>query len=164
MAIFFLERSLMEYIYAFDLAMSRTGIAIFTKEGKIVKTCSVATNKKDTHGKRLATIADFILELVKEYPAKEVVLERAFNRFNTSTAVLYRVHGMVQYLFHDKVQYYYAPKEIKAKIISGKATKLQVRETIEKVYGDIGFENEDESDACAVGLTFFIANEIINWV
>ena len=164
MAIFFLERSLMEYIYAFDLAMSRTGIAIFTKKGKIVKTCSVATNKKDTHGERLATIANFILELVKEYPVNKVILERAFNRFNTSTAVLYRVHGMVQYLFHDKVQYYYAPKAIKAKIISGKATKKQVRETIEKVYGDIGFENEDESDACAVGLTYFITNGTINWI
>jgi len=149
-----------EYIYGFDLSMSCTGISIFDLNGNIVKVCSISTNDKDTHGKRLKTIADFILELKEQYPAKMIIIERAFSRFNTSTAVIYRVHGLISYLFYDCIQIYYAPKDIKATILNGKATKKQIQEKIISEYPDIKFENEDESDAVSVGLAYFAKSKL----
>ena len=152
-----------EYVYGFDLSMSCTGISIFDLNGNIVKVCSIATNDKDTHGKRLKTIADFILVLKEQYPAKKIIIERAFSRFNVSTAVLYRCHGLLNYLFYDCEQIYYTPKDIKAVILNGKATKKQIQEKIIEIYPDIKFENEDESDSTSVVLTYFIKNKIIEW-
>ena len=151
------------FIWAFDLSLSNTGIAIFNLDGSIERICSIATKDKDTHGKRLKTIADFILELKEEYPAEKVVIERAFSRFNTATAVLFRVHGLVNFLFCENEQIYYTPKTIKMEIISGKATKKQVQKCIIDRYPDIKFENEDESDAVSIGIAYFIKNRIINW-
>lgn len=152
-----------EYVYGFDLSMSCTGISIFDLNGNIIKVCSIATKDKDTHGKRLKVIADFILALREQYPVKKIIIERAFSRFNTSTAVIYRVHGLISYLFYDVEQIYYAPKDIKATILNGKATKKQVQEKIISEYPDIKFENEDESDAVSTGLAYFIKNKTIEW-
>ena len=144
-----------KYIYGFDLSMSNTGISIFDLQGNFIKVCSVATKDRDSHGKRLKVIADYILELKEIYPAKIIVIERAFSRFNTATAVIFRVHGLVQYLFHDTIQIYYPPKLIKAELLGGKATKKQIQDEIIRRYPDIKFENEDESDAMSVSLTYF---------
>jgi len=151
------------YIYGFDLSMSNSGIAIFDFNGNIKHICSVATNDKETHGKRLKTIADFIVDLQKQYPAKTVVIERGFARFNIATSVIYRVHGLVNFLFWDTIQIYYPPKTVKEAIVNGKATKEQVRKEIENHYPEIVFNNEDESDAVATGLTYFIKKKSIIW-
>ena len=50
-----------------------------------------------------------------------------------------------------------------AAIFKGDATKKQVQEIILKKYADIKFSNEDESDAFAVGLTYFIKIGKIIW-
>ena len=152
-----------EYLYSFDLSMSNTGIAIFNLDGIIENICSVSTNEKETHGQRLKTIADFIIGLQEQYPAKIVVIERGFARFNIATSVIYRVHGIVNFLFWDVRQIYYPPKTVKAEILNGKATKKEVREKIESFYPNIKFNNEDESDAVSVGLAYFIRNGTIKW-
>jgi Holliday junction resolvasome RuvABC endonuclease subunit len=77
--------------------------------------------------------------------------------------MLYRVHGIINFLFWDCEQIYYTPKTIKKFILSGNATKKQVQEKIKEVYKDIEFENEDESDSCAICLTYFIDKGIIKW-
>jgi Holliday junction resolvasome RuvABC endonuclease subunit len=151
------------YIYAFDLSMSQTGIAIFNLDGTIEKVCSVSTKDKDSHGKRLKVISDFILELKYKYPVKKIIIERAFSRFNTSTAVIFRVHGLINYIFWDSEQIYYTPKAIKAELLNGKASKKQIQENIIEHYPDIKFENEDESDATSVGIAYFMKTKIINW-
>ena len=154
----------MKYIFAFDLSLKNTGIVIFCEDGTIEAICSILTKDKDTHGKRLKVIADKMLELREKYDVKIVIIERAFSRFNISTAVLYRVHGLINYLFYDIEQIYYAPKSIKEKILKGNATKKQIQEKILKVYPHEVFLNEDESDAFSVGLSYFIDKGIINWV
>ena len=151
------------YVYAFDLSMRNTGIAIFDLKGNIEKVCSIATKDKDSHGKRLKVIADFILDLKSNYPVDKIIIERGFARFNISTAVIYRVHGIVNYLFWDSEQVYYPPKTVKAEILGGKSTKKELKQEIESRYPNVCFENEDESDATAVGLTYFIKKKIINW-
>lgn len=152
-----------KYIYGLDLSMSQTGVAIFDLQGNIIKVCSMATKDKDSHGKRLKVIADFLLELKEIYPAEKIIIERGFGRFNTSTAVIYRVHGIANYIFCDIEQIYYPPKKIKSIILNGKATKKQIQEEIIRRYPDIKFENEDESDAMSVVLCWLIINKIVDW-
>jgi Holliday junction resolvasome RuvABC endonuclease subunit len=152
-----------EYIYGLDLSMSQTGVAIFDLQGNFVKVCSIATKDKDTHGKRLKVIADFLLELKEIYPAEKVIIERGFGHFNTSTAVIFRVHGIANYIFWNEEQIYYPPKKIKSIILNGKASKKQVQDEIIRRYPGIKFENEDESDAVSICLCWFIINKIIDW-
>lgn len=152
-----------EYIWALDIAMKNTGIAIFDLDGNIIKVCSVETKDKDSHGKRLKVIADYITELKELYPADKVIIERAFSHFNISTSVLYKCHGICNYIFWDKEQIYYPPKTIKAELLNGKATKKQIQECIISHYPDIKFENEDMSDAVSIGLCYMIKNKIIDW-
>jgi Holliday junction resolvasome RuvABC endonuclease subunit len=150
-----------KYIYAFDLSMSCSGISIFDEIGNPVKICSVATNAKDSTGARLKSIATFILDLMEEYQANTIVLERAFSRFNNATAALYKVHGVVQLLFWDIPQVYYTPKDIKCTILKGNATKTQIQEKLRGKFPDISFTNEDESDSFSVGISYFIKNNLI---
>ena len=66
------------------------------------------------------------------------------------------MHGICNELFYNYPQYYYPPTTVKATIYKGNATKKQIRMIIEKLYPEVNFKNEDESDAFAVGLTYLI--------
>lgn len=144
--------------------MDNTGVTIFDSNTyNPVHITSIQTNKKHSHGKRLYIIAQELISLKDKYPPSVVVIERGFSRFNTATQVIYRVHGLINYLFHDIEQVYYPPKKIKEAIIKGDASKKFVREVIESKYPNIKFENEDESDSFAIGITYMIENKLIKW-
>lgn len=152
------------YLWAFDLSMSNTGIVIFDLHTyQPVHIASIKTNDKHSHGKRLYHIAKEIHRLKEKYPVSIVAIERGFSRHNTSTQVTYRVHGLINYLFHETEQIYYPPKTVKEVIVRGDATKEFVRQIIESHYPSVKFENEDESDAFAVGLCWLIKNGKIKW-
>ncbi|MGG3890174.1 crossover junction endodeoxyribonuclease RuvC [Metabacillus fastidiosus] len=154
----------MSYLYALDLSMDNTGVTVFNLETKEpVHISSISTKKKDSHGIRLYHIAEELLKLRVTYKASVVAIERGFNRFNTATQVIYRVHGLANYLFHDVEQIYYPPKTVKEAIIRGDASKKVVRQMIENKYPNIQFDDEDQSDAFAVGITYLIKNKLIKW-
>ncbi len=144
------------YIWCFDLSLSCSGVCIFSENGKPVHIFSVPTNPKKSHGERLKTIADAILEIKDQYPCRQIVLEAGFTRFSTSTQVLFRVHGLINYMFWDCEQRYFAPSTVK-KIVTGngRAEKSDVQRTILKRWPELIFKNEDESDACSIGLCWF---------
>src|SRR5690554_666901 len=106
--------------------MECSGLAIFKEDGTPELVTSIPTKQKESHGKRLKTIADKIYELRKIYPTKTIVIERGFSRFNTSTQVIYRAHGLINFLFEDCEQIYYPPKKVKEAILNGNATKKQL--------------------------------------
>jgi len=152
-----------KYLYALDLSLSNSGVAIFDKNANCVKLCTISTKQWITHGERLKGIADCLLELAKQYPVGVVVKESVFTKFNKASAALEKVCGVVEYLFYDKDIISYAPLSIKAKILSGKATKEEVAKKIQSVYRKVVFEDNNQSDAFAVGLTYFIDNRKIEW-
>lgn len=141
------------YIYGLDLSMHDTGVTVFDND-KPVFIGSIPTRDKDSHGVRLKQIYEYLSKLKDEYPPAVVCMERAFSRFNTSTAVIYRVHGVVNMLFSDYEQIYYPPKTIKEVILKGNATKEEVKNEILKLFPDIQFTNDDESDSFAICLTY----------
>ena len=144
-----------KYIYGLDLSMADTGIVIFDDINPVYID-NIKTNKNESHGKRLKQIYDFILNLKKKYPPLVVCIERGFSRYNTSTAVLYRVHGIINMLFYDIEQIYYPPKKVKEIILRGNATKSEIMKKILQIYPDITFKNDNESDAFAVALTYLV--------
>lgn len=144
--------------------MDNTGIVIFDLNTyEPIHITSIKMNKKHTHGKRLYQLGQEIISLKDNYPPSVIAIERGFSRFNTSTQVIYRVHGLINYLFHDVEQIYYPPKKVKEAIVRGDATKKFVRQMIENKYPAAKFENEDESDAFAISLTYLIENNLIIW-
>jgi Holliday junction resolvasome RuvABC endonuclease subunit len=122
----------------------------------------VSTDSKSERGLRLKIIADFILELAKEYEVGKIVLENVFFKHINATKALYQINGVLYYLFYDKDIITYQPQSVKAKICYGGAKKEVILNKIKSVY-DVEFKNTDESDAFAVGLCYFIDNNIITW-
>jgi len=151
------------YIYGFDISIASPGCAIFDIDGNPIFFDSLFTNPKESTGKRLKAIATWVLDLREKYPPNKIIIERAFNRYNNVTAQLYRVHGVINMIFWDMEQIYYTPRDIKLTILKGTATKAELREKINTVYKNITFKSEDESDSCAVALSYFVKNKIIDW-
>jgi crossover junction endodeoxyribonuclease RuvC len=145
------------YIWGLDLSLSNSGIAIFDEQGIPVCVFSIKTNSKEEHKFRLKQIGKTLLKYKKKYPPKEMIIENAFTRFNKATQALYRVRGLVEYLFWDISMTFLAPTTIK-KIItgSGKGEKTDIENSIRKLYPEIQFKNNDESDALAAGTTYFM--------
>lgn len=137
--------------------MANTGIAIFDIQSNLIKILSIKTNPKESHGSRLNEISEKIINLKKEYIPFKIIIENAFSKHNKATQVLYRVHGIVNYIFYNYPQIYYAPTTIKKAVTGrGNAKKEEVYKIIQELYPNFEFKNLDESDAVGIGLTYFI--------
>lgn len=145
-----------KYIYALDLSLNNTGIAIFTNNGVFVECSSISTTEeKDIRGK-LVIIANEYKKYMKAYPVDKVIMEQGFTRYNISTQMIFRCVGITNLIFSDYEQISIPASTVK-KIITGKgnATKEEVQNYILKMYPKIKFQNYDESDAVSVGIAYF---------
>jgi len=144
------------HIWGIDLSLVSTGIAIFDDHGNFISTETIKTSSKNTTQERLRKIGDEILVLLDKYPLGVAVLESSFTKFNKATQMIYRVHGVANYLLSDYEQIYYAPTTVK-KVAggSGRMDKDELRAMMEMEFGNV-FSNTDESDAAAIGKCYFI--------
>ena len=148
-----------KYIYALDLAMGNSGIAVYNiNECKIEVITSCKTNPKLSHGERLHVQREYILDIMNKYPPYEVVIEQGFSLHNKSTQVIFKVHGVYNEVLSAYPQTYYTPKDVKKQITgNGNAKKEKVKECLLEYYpeiiGDYTMNNDDESDAVAVLIT-----------
>jgi len=150
------------YILALDISLVNTGGAVFREDGSVVEVFSVSTSAKDSTQVRLKKIADFFIELKKKYIFDLVIMEKGFSKFNTATQQIYRVVGVINCLLWKSEQIYIAATTVKKEIGgNGKADKKVVRKNVEKIWQNLNIENEDESDALAVGATYFFQNNIL---
>jgi crossover junction endodeoxyribonuclease RuvC len=150
----------MNYIYGLDISMSNTGIVIFEENGNPIKALSIPTSTKNgSHGRRLKIIADVFLELRRKYPTNLIVLESGFSRHAVSTQVIYRVRGLIDYIFYDCQEIEFAPSSIKKMVVgNGRADKEEVRKIVSTKFPQLLFNNDDESDAAGTILCYFMAN------
>lgn len=149
------------YVYALDLSLNSTGVCIFTNDGKIVEIMTIDTHKEKETKLKLKLIGEDLNKLIKVYPPEVVVIEQGFTRFNASTQMVFRVHGLVNYLFCDYKQIYYPATTVKKTVTGrGNATKEELQEFILSNNKKLRFENYDESDAYGVGLTYFANSDI----
>lgn len=151
------------YIYSLDLSLNSTGICIFTNDGHFVKAMTIDTHSEKEIKLKLNIIGTEFIKLMKIYPPETVVIEQGFSLYNQSTQSLFKVHGLINYLFYKHEQVYYPATTVK-KIIGGRGniTKEEVKNALLKKYPEIKFNNFDESDAFALGQTYFIKKGIAN--
>lgn len=149
------------YTYALDLSLNSTGVCIFTNDGQLEKITTIDTNSEKETKLKLKKIGNEFIRLMKLYEPEVVVIEQGFTLFNNSTQAIFRVNGLVNYLFYKYEQIYFPATTIK-KIVGGKGNmkKEEIRDIILKKYPDIKFNNLDESDAFSIGEAYFIKKGI----
>jgi len=152
------------FVYALDISLSSTGVAIFTNNGKYVECSSIDTTKEKDLREKLVMIGKAYKECIKKYVPSIVIMEQGFSKYNISTQMIFRCIGVTNYIF-SKYEQVVIPSTTIKKLITGKgnAKKQEVRDFILKDYPNIKFQNFDESDAYAVGLAFFIQTNVIKW-
>jgi len=149
-----------KYIYGFDLSLSNSGVAIFSDDAQLVHLMSIDTKSLKEHKDKLRLIGTEMLELKKKYPPRITIFERGFMRYAASTEAVFKVVGLVQYLFCDVEQIFYSPMTVKKEIVGkGNVKKDEVYRTVSKLYPEIVIENFDQSDAISVVLCYFKKTE-----
>ena len=146
-----------KYICAIDSSLSRSGLAIFSRKEKLIFYSSIPTSPKLKIQERLGIIGETLIELRKKYPCDILVIEEGFCRFFNATKALFRVRGVVEFVFRECEIYSYSPRTIK-RIVGGnaKAEKDAVAEGVMKLYPKVKLDgNFDISDAIATGITYF---------
>lgn len=165
---------------AMDLSLAQPGFSVLaiTDEGYpiILETSHVKTNAKKPHGERLIEIADEIERLLHDYNPQHVVREKGFSRFPAVTQALFKVVGVSDYVLCECGEFnpnYELPKTIDEiavtsvkKLVTGngKASKSDVEKSVRKrlqIDRVSYFANDDESDAAAVGLAYYVKNGLI---
>ena len=125
-------------------------------------------NKKLTkpHGQLMdEIIGHFVKFIPNECIPLYFVREKAFNaRAAQSEMGIYKVVGMMDWILYrvgDEWHEIY-PVSVKKYITgSGKADKQQVADYLKYYFGQREYENDDESDAAAVGAAFLIENNLM---
>lgn len=150
-----------KYIYALDLSLNSTGVCVFTNDGEFLTALTIDTFSQKETQMKLKHIGEEFEKLMKIYPPEIAVIEQGFTLFNASTQAIFRVHGLVNYLFYKCKQIYYPATTVK-KTVGGKGnmTKKDLKSIILRRFPAIKLENFDESDAFSVGLTYFQNNGI----
>jgi Holliday junction resolvasome RuvABC endonuclease subunit len=150
-------------ILCLDLSLSNSGVSLFDNSGNIELCFSIPTNAKDTHGERLNIIADKLLEIKQKYKIDILVIENGFIMHNKSSQAIFKVRGVVEYLFYNCELILYPPTTVK-KAITGKgsAKKEELQQKLENCF-NIKFKDLDQSDSFALGITYFLEKGIINW-
>src|SRR5699024_746746 len=158
--------------FAMDLSLNGPGFAVLAvaPEGHpILLEKSHLKPKGTTHGRKLGQISEEIDRYLCEYSPEHIVREKGFSRFAATTQALYKVVGIADlyaYMRMEKTIHEIAPTSVK-KIVtgSGKASKGDVQEAVIRrlqIDKPDFFANDDESDAVAVGLAYFIQKGLVD--
>lgn len=157
---------------AMDLSLSSPGfavLAVFEGSPIALEVTSIKTNAKTTHGARLTQIAEEIAFLIRKYQPEHIVREKGFSRFAATTQALFKVVGVSDYISHRDVGK--AVDEIavttvkKAVTGDGRADKQAVQDAVLRILQidtTDYFTNDDESDACAVGIAYLLGKKLID--
>lgn len=150
------------YIYGLDLSLNSTGVAIFTNDGKYITCMTIDTNNLKETKLKLKKIGKELTSISKKYEPSRIIIEQGFTLFNASTQAIFRVHGVVNYIFYKYEQIYMPASSIK-KIVGGKGnmSKEEIKNIILDKYPETKFRNYDESDAFSICMAYFIKNGIL---
>lgn len=162
------------YLYGLDISLKCTGIAIYDLDEKIFvyidsfNTENIKATYEykglDVNSIKLKKKAEWFKNIVKEYPPTFISIERMFARFPNETQVIAKATGVIQHIVWDIPQKMYPPKSVKLAIIHGNASKELVKQEILKRFPKLIMDNDDESDAVAVAITYLIDKKLLtNW-
>ncbi|UUV45955.1 holliday junction resolvase [Bacillus phage vB_BanS-Thrax1] len=173
-----------KYLWAFDISLRNTGLAIYDlEEKKFIYVGSFLTEKiyatkqykgLNLHALKLKRITEWIKELYLKYPPEVVAMEQiiskkkktakgfAFAQHNDIIA-LSKVHGVIQCMLWKFPMEIYSPTTIKKHVIKGNASKDLVQDILKLRFPYIDFQDDDQSDAVAVAVTYLVEKGLIEW-
>ena len=97
-----------------------------------------------------------MLDLKIKYPPSVAVIEQGFYRFHLATQQLYKVQGIANLAYYDIPIVYFSPISVKKAVTgNGRASKDEVAEAVLKKYSGVTVLDNDQSDAIAIGATYF---------
>ena len=160
-------------VLALDLSLNCTGWAVVSLEqgsDKVTVVDKGTINNKNftkrSQAFRLHRIFKDLRQIFLDHEIDQVVKERGFSRGNVSTQALFKVAGVADVVsygsgFDDIIEY--PPITIKKEVGGhGKASKDEVAEgVLEYLSEPIVFATDDESDAVAVALCYFIKEQLL---
>ncbi len=157
-------------ILGIDPGTATTGFAVIEKldrqnEFKILDFGVVETPKTDHEAKRLETIAEDVVELIKKYKPSRLGIERLFFTSNQKTAMTVSQARGVVLLVSQKAKleiYEFTPLQVKNYLCgNGKADKRQVQFMVKKTFGLEQIPKPDDAaDALAIALCAGLARKI----
>jgi crossover junction endodeoxyribonuclease RuvC len=157
-------------IISIDPGYERLGLAIIDKEKNskevVVFSDCLRTSSKESFEDRLFAIGDKVESIVKEYSPTALSIENLFIQNNQKTAMrVSEVRGALIYIAkrYNLVVREYTPLQIKLAVTGdGKSTKNQVMKMVNLLVKNLeGKKLDDEYDAIAIGLTFFVHNRVL---
>lgn len=152
-----------------DLSLSSPGYAVIrTSNGncELIEKGHIKTDAKKTHGYRLKQIEKVLIGLRDKYEYEAVIRERGFSRFPKITQTLFKVVGLSDMVFADIGEIIEIPPTTIKKTLTGNghAKKAIVAKNVRKILKldkSIKFVTNDESDACAVVVTYLIKEGLL---
>lgn len=157
-------------IISIDPGYERLGVAIIDKEKNtkeiIVFSDCFRTSAKETFEDRLFSIGEKLENIILEYSPTALSIENLFIQNNQKTAMrVSEVRGAIIYIAkkYKLTIKEYTPLQIKLAVTgNGKSTKDQVIKMVNLLVKNInGKKLDDEYDAIAIGLTYFVHNRVL---
>ncbi len=157
-------------IISIDPGYERLGVAIIDKEKNtkevVVFSDCFRTSAKETFEDRLFSIGNSLENIISEYSPTALSIENLFIQNNQKTAMrVSEVRGAIIYIakkYKLNIKEY-TPLQIKLAVTgNGKSTKDQVIKMVNMLVKNInGKKLDDEYDAIAIGLTYFVHNRVL---
>jgi len=145
------------YTIAFDLSLNSTGYSVFNNRGKLIEMGTIDTNNIPDIPNKLHAIGKKAKSIKRKYKISAIVIERGFTRFNNVTQKIFRVFGIINYLFYDVEQIYITSKEVRKRVCgNGNIKKEDFFEHIKNTNKRVKFKNNDEADSYALGKAYFL--------
>lgn len=149
-------------VFSADPGFGRLGVAVLEKANprpKLLFSDCLTTDPKQAFAERLLLLHQGVEQILKDFPADCLVLEKLFFAKNKTTALkVAEVRGLLLKLAAERglpiIEF--SPAEIKVAVAGyGNAPKAQVAAMVNRLI-DLppGKRHDDELDAIAVGLTY----------
>ncbi len=149
----------MSTLLAIDPGYDRCGVALIdiTESPTLVKSWCITTNKKDTHGARIAQIFTELQASVTEHHPVAIALETLFFSVNKkSVMAVAEARGVISLIagLYNIALVELSPQEVKLGMTgSGNADKKMVQKMVELTLKiDTSTKLDDEIDAIALGM------------
>ena len=162
--------SIISVILSIDPGFDKVGYAFFDKKSsrsndfEYLASGLIKTAKTSTTSKRLQTIYDQLVALIKQYKPEKLIMEQLFFFKNQKTVIgVAQAQGAIMLLAsqHNIQLLFLTPLQIKQIITGyGNADKKSIHKMISLLLNqELKVADDDESDAIACGLAYCYVNE-----
>lgn len=169
------SKHLSSYYLGCDISLSRPGFAIIRVENRraeLVATFHIKTNPKFARAARfedLETELFYKLAAVEAYQFSKLIRESFHSKMPDTNAAVFGAWASVDralYRCGFEVTEQYTSHQVK-KVVAGKgrAEKYEVADAVRRLLtlpADYKFDTDDESDACAIALTYLLKEDLID--